>query len=369
MIGGVSTEATHRLILGIAVLFLFNLAFPKKAMALGEVFDLYDSPQGLAMGNAFSADATGYAANYYNPAGLAKGSSKSWVITPIDFEGILSFAGAARDWAARSFGISRLNPELANHPGSYDFFRGTLIPSVTRKNFGVSVLDSYYYAAQSDGKNIDINAGQDLGPTVGAAVSLWENRLKLGIATKFLLRNQIKGTFDAASLATDSAVMSNMKEGFGIGVDAGLLFRLPWTYVPTLALVAHDIGNTTFRPTHVLLNTQSTGAPDPLEQSYDGGFSIHPILWKGLRATIAVEVRNLERSDLPFRKRSHVGLQIESDRDFFFWAGANQLYPTGGLGYHVRGGDLEIGTYAEDIGEGTSDVEDRRFLIRYTVGF
>jgi hypothetical protein len=39
------------------------------------------------------------------------------------------------------------------------------------------------------------------------------------------------------------------------------------------------------------------------------------------------------------------------------------------MALRVKGGNLELGTYAEDIGYGTAVQSDRRIFFRYTIGF
>ena len=62
-------------------------------------------------------------------------------------------------------------------------------------------------------------------------------------------------------------------------------------------------------------------------------------------------------------------VQVENGRHLYLWAGLNQLYFTAGVGYHIAWGDLDLGTYAEDIGIGSTCQQDRRFFLRYTIGF
>jgi hypothetical protein len=85
--------------------------------------------------------------------------------------------------------------------------------------------------------------------------------------------------------------------------------------------------------------------------------------------TVAFEFKNIELIDTIWQKRIHAGIQIENDRNLYFWLGANQLYPTFGLGWRVKGGDLEVGSYAQDIGAGETRKADRRVFLRYTIDF
>lgn len=151
------------LLLKLLILGLFLAPFCEKAMALGEIFNLYDSPLGLAMGNAYTASAAGYNAIFYNPANLGKATKDEWQLVPIDLEGITNSAGVTEDLGAGGFDIYKLMSQMQNHPGAYNYFRLNALSSFTRRDMGISFLGSSYYAATSDGTNIDIRAGQDIG--------------------------------------------------------------------------------------------------------------------------------------------------------------------------------------------------------------
>jgi hypothetical protein len=345
------------------------LLFCTKSFALNELFDLYAPPQVVAMGGAITADATGYLSNYYNPAGLAKAAGHRIETILLDFEGNLSAQAAANGYHGGGFGINRLFSPIQNSPGQYSYFKFSSVPSITVKNFGISFLANYQYAGLSDGTNIDMNAHYDLGPTVGLATSVWGNRLKFGIDGKLILRNELNGVFPLASFTDVATTNAMAKEGLGAGADLGMILELPAYLIPTLGVAWKDaLVGTQFTPVKIL-NPAASGTPDAIAQSLNTGISIHPIIDRAWRATVAVEVQHWERTDLPLQKRLHIGIQIQREKTFFIWLGANQLLPTGGIALRVPGGNFELATYAEDVGDASTVVADRRYLFRYTVSF
>ncbi len=338
-----------------------------RALGLNEIFELYSAPQSLAIGNAFTADAAGFASLFHNPAGLAKAVKTGWEITPIAVDATASGAFLQSLVATRTTSIERMTQSLT--PGGYAYLKANAIPSFTRRNFGIAFLGSYEYAALSDGTTVDIRAGNDLGVVVGGATHLGNNIVKIGFGAKAVLRNQLLGSFAAAALADPTAVSSSMKEGLGLGADVGMMVTAPIRYLPTIGIVWKDILSTRFISTR-FLNPLSSGTPDPIAQSVHVGLSATPAIGKGKRLTISAEFRHLERADLPIQKRLHFGLQLAVSKRFFLWAGMNQLLlPTGGMATRMPGGDFEIGTSAVDIGSGTVVSPDRRFFMRYTIGF
>ena len=150
--------------------------------------------------------------------------------------------------------------QMQRHPGTYNYFRLNALSSFTRRDMGIAFLGSSYYAATSDGTNIDIRAGQDIGVYPSAAINLIGNELLIGVTGKVLVRDQLLGSFPVSQFTGDASVNSAMQEGIGVGADIGLTATLPIRYFPTASLVVHDVTQTTFTASHIL-NSAASGAP------------------------------------------------------------------------------------------------------------
>jgi hypothetical protein len=343
------------------------LAITAPAFALSELFETYNAPQALAMGNAFTADATGVNALFYNPAGLAKAEIKGWQITPVALDAVIGSGFISTAMTAKTLWADRLFQNLP--VGTYNYFRGTATPSFTKRGFGIALLGNYEYASLSDGTSVDMNYRKDFGVVVGGATNLYANMVKVGFSLKAINRSEMAGVYALSSIPPTDSTNGFMREGTGFGGDLGVLLTFPTAYLPTLGFAWKDmLLGTRFLPT-TLFNTTSAGIPATIAQSFNLAFSIHPILWKGARATFSAELRHLERIDLPLTKKLHFGFQYMVWKSFFLWAGLNQMYPTAGAGLRMSGGDFEISTYAQDVGAGTTATADRRFILRYTIGF
>ncbi len=343
-----------------AVVFLAAIARP--ALGLNEFFEIYNAPQALAMGNAFTAEASGANSLFYNPAGLARAEGRKWAFNLFSVDAAMA-AGSLANF--RNLWADAVLPSMA--AGTYQYTRFNVVPSISHRNFAIALLGTYEFAGLSDGTNIDLNYHKDFGVVVGTSTNLFSNLVKIGVAGKVFDRSEMLGTYTVASMASNPT-LNRMAEGLGIGVDAGVLLTLPMSFLPSLGFAWKDILGTAFRPLRIF-NTTTVGAPTAIAQSFNVGFSIRPILWRGTRAVITADLRHLERTDLPLTKKLHFGLQIMAHRSFFIWAGMNQMLPTGGFGLRLPGGDFEIGTYAADIGDATTVTADRRLQMRWTIGF
>lgn len=351
----------------ILALSLF-IAWP--TYALNEVLETYNAVQGLAMGNAFTADAVGVNALFYNPAGLARAENKGWSITPVALDTAFSTGYLATAGATRNVWFDRMLQTINTAPGNYNYLRGNLIPSATRRNFGIALLGTYEFAALSNGTTVDMNFRKDLGVVLGASTNLFSNMIKVGLSVKAINRAEMAGVFDPNSLTYPDPTAAHLVEGIGVGADLGVIFTLPATYLPTLAFAWKDaVIGMPFIPMKLFHGTTATGVPIAGTQSFNLGASIHPVIWKGARGTLSVELRRLERTDLDLFRKLHIGFQFVAQKRLYLWAGMSQMYPTGGVGLRMKGGDFELGSYAVDVGDVTTAISDRRFMMRYTIGF
>jgi hypothetical protein len=358
-------------LLAVAVfLFLYN----RPVFALGEQFSLYDSPQALMMGNAVTADSRWYTALFQNPAGLAQAyrrdTRRHWAVTPVAIDWIPSAATLGQVLSEKTMQFARTLALMQSSPGGYQYSRLNLVPSVTHRNFGVAALITSEFAAKSDGTNVDIRAGNDVAMVAGVASNFFGNILKVGVNVKAILRNQIEGTFAHSALPDTASIASNMREGMGFGADAGILLTAPLLWLPTFGLVVKDITGTRFTPSRILNQSNNGLAPSEIRQSINAGFMMSPILFRGIRANLTADLKYLDRPDIAFAKRVHFGAEIITEKRLYVWLGMNQLIlPCFGLGLRTVGGDLEVGTFAQDVGDGETREANRRFSFRYTIGW
>lgn len=352
-------------------IFLLSLLISplQSAFALDEFFDLYDAPQALSMGGTQAADSRGYVANYYNPAGLAKARSRHWHADIVGLEFHPGAGGISNIVSGSTFGIYQLYDDIQNNPDSYHYHRFNLTAAVTRRNWSFTFLSSYFLAARSDGSTVDTFAGSDIGPSLGFGTNLAGNMLKVGVSVSAIVRNELNGQFAHAALGSPDAIKQQMAEGLGFPINMGLMFTLPNRYLPTFAVLWRNAMNTRFSATS-LFNSQASGQdPQTIPQSFDAAFSIHPKFNWHFKTTVTFEVRHLERADVSFTKRTHIGVELENRRAMYIWAGLNQMYATLGFGLRVKGGNLEVGTYGKEVGTNPDSEQDRRFFMRYTIGF
>jgi len=352
------------------ILFVMLSLLIEPCLGLDEFFDSYQSGSCLAQGNACTASVSGYASHFYNPAALSRFRKKNSEIHLVVGEAHMNQEFANTLSTARDPDLANLLTPLQNRPGKYQFLSVSTLPAITFRNFSFAILGSYQVAALSGDTTLDIDARQEIIPSLGFSHQFAGNILRLGVSLKAVYLNQMKGVYQHTDLNSmnDDNLGTLIREGAGLRADTGLLLVLPHRFLPTFGISWMNMFDTVFRATR-FLNTQSPGAPDKISQSFSAGFSISPQFDRNWSSTVSVDYKHLELSAIPWKKHFHVGLELQNNRTFFFWGGLNQMYLTGGLGARIKGGHLEAGTYAKEIGEGSNFLEDRRYFLRYTLSF
>ena len=349
--------------------FLFFHISPLTASSvLNEYFSLYNAPEALSMGNAFDADSPGYLAPFYNPAGLSNYiAEKKKEIIPFDYTQVMSTGGFSSAWKAQSLGIYPLMGPMQTN-SQYSFFQLAMIPSFRFESFEVALLISYRYAAQSSSSGIQIDAVEDVVPTLAKSFHFFHRLIHIGFTGQVIDRNALQGSYAFGTFSNGNSVLSKMSEGIGVSLTTGIMATVPVKFLPTMGVVWHNMFDTAFHSIHFLNGRAlSNRVPNSLPQTFNAAFSIHPYLTKRFRGTFAFEMQHIEMGQLGVLGRMHLGAEVRNDYGFLIWAGLNEIYPTFGLGLRRPQGTFEVGTYAENIGTSSNMNGDRRFFLRYTL--
>ncbi len=353
-----------KLVMSFILFFVFVYSTISNA---SEVFEFYNGVRALGMGGVQVAVVNDETALVANPAAL--GRLRDYFVTVADPEieygsdtntliGLDIMAGVAPQ---RALNALNAKPTLRLSE------RVQVFPSLVLPNFGVGLLGKYRMTGDISGTNFNADYVNDFAAIVGFNFRLLDGRVKLGFNTKVINRSEVKGVFPTSS--TNLSVVNNGKEGLGLGVDIGLIFTAPWKTLPTLAIVARDFGDTKFSNGGVF-NTTSL-RPDTINQSYDIGVAISPILGKRTRSTFSFEIKdalNISAYD-DAAKLYHFGGEFNFFDAIFLRFGANQRYWTAGLEFAVKNYQLQIASYGEEIGTDVAPVEDRRYVLKFAYRF
>lgn len=350
---------------------LLVLGFASAFAHAGERYELYNGIRALGMGGTAIAVVNDETALLYNPAAL--GRLRDYFITIVDPEIAL---GESTEQIAGTDVLKMTNPQEALNkalvnPDKHMHLRGQVFPSIVVPNFGFGIFGKYEVNSEyiSATNKFKYEYNNDYAAVFGFNLRLFGGIVKLGANAKVINRIEIRRD-DIAPTSTNLSIKNLAKEGMGVGSDGGLILTAPVAWLPALAAVYRDIGNTTydFRD-GMFLNTANR--PETTEGSLDTAISFSPIMGKRTRSTVSFEYRDVltlsEEDDSS--RRLHAGFEINYADALFIRGGMNQRYWTTGLEVAMNNYQFQAAYYGEEIGTAAQTREDRRYVVKFSFRF
>lgn len=359
----------------------------------------YQSLRALGMGDAFVAVANDYSAIFYNPAGLARRT---------DGQINLSFDGGVTPKFAD---ISKQIQDAQNITGS-DSDKQQAIADVINSNAGntfglrftapngIWARPNWSIAVIPADLTVQMDLHNQVGPAINTTVYAdttiayayardynWipDSRFSLGVTGKFVNRGYFSKPVTVLEAAADPNLVKkeDLQEGYTVDADIGALWTpnvptegwLSWLSLakPTFGAVVRNVGELGFGQSLKLLNKEKTAAPEKLYRVLDlGSRWEYPELWifSG-RGTL--DVRDIGHPLFSAKKGLHVG--FEFDWTVASWwkghynVGLSQGYWTAGIGAQLTWFNLDLVSYAEDVGPYGSPQESRSYIARLNMDF
>lgn len=349
------------------------LLVPVMAFATSEWVEGYTNTRALGMGGALIGVTSDETSLYRNPANM--GSIRGYFGSLIDpeLEGQGTFTDIVRGGSlTKAVEVEHMAGELQKNPGEFYHAKVQFTPSFTTKNFGFGLIyrnELNAIVSKTATTKMDTFYQNDLGVVLAVNQSLFGGVIKVGASAKAI--NRIEIVSSTLTVSGGAFALSDIaSEGSAMAYDAALMIQLPYTWVPTLTGVIHDIGDTKFNARDGV-RAKTASQPATVKQSIDAAISLFPIHGNKIRSVWTVEYRDVtdSRKEDWTRKRLHVGTEINFRDIFFLRLGANQGYVTGGVEIASEKLSWQISSYGEEIGTEANPQEDRRYstrlLIRY----
>jgi len=345
----------------------------------------YSSVRALSMGNAVIAAADNPVdAMFYNPAFLAKikqSQTSLELINPQIEMGLGNFS-ISKDTSdiLQQRDLGKAAPLLDSDRNKGSYFNTAFYPNISAQNFALGFLIRTETSAYVNGDSTELNYKSRylMMPTLGLSAGLIGGRMKIGLAVRAIqiTENDKKASQVSAASSTQAAnygtvdFQANPDEGFGFGLDAGMSLTLPWTALPTIGVVARNIGDTSFpnkNPPFYSFGTGITSRHDSIKSTYDIGFSIAPKLGRGSTFLLAADYRDaMNRYDVNTLRRVNIGMELSFNKHFYLRLGARSGYWAAGIGISGQKASLDFGSYADELhATDYQKIEDRRVAIRY----
>lgn len=356
----------------LSVLAYSLLIMPVAALA-SEWVEGYTNTRALGMGGALIGVTSDETSLFRNPANL--GSVRKYFGTFVDpeLEGQGTFTDIVRaDSFTKAVEVEAMAGELQKNPGVFYHAKAQFTPSFTTKNFGFGLLyrnELNAVVSETATTKMDTFYQNDLAAVLAVNQSLFGGVIKIGASAKAV--NRIEIVSSTLTVSGGSFALSDIAaEGSAIAYDAGLMIQAPVAWVPTLTVVAHDIGDTEFTLRDGV-RARTASQPATVKQSVDAAISLFPIHGNKIRSVWTVEYRDItdSRKEDWSRKRLHVGTEINFKDIFFLRLGANQGYVTAGIEIASEKLAWQISSYGEEIGTKADPKEDRRYATRILFRF
>jgi hypothetical protein len=332
-----------------------------------EVIEFYNGIRGQSMGGAAVAVVNDETALYVNPAGLGKLRNYFGTVFDPEIEATSSYSTLNRTSPISTpTKIEQVSAALALAPNAYYHYKQQISPSFVVKNFGFGVFWKTSLGAimNTAGTELTTKYYDDMGIALGYNLRFFDGRIKFGFNGKLVSRIEVDKILDPAQ---DLTLATNGSEGVGISVDSGLMLAAPWHWLPTLAIVARDVGGTTYNSgSGVRLATATR--PAKQTQDIDVGVAIFPIHGNYVRSSWTAEIKKYlaYTNALTKTRYMHFGYELNLGDIFFIRLGMNQNYWTAGAEIVGKKIQFQLSSYGEDVGtDGVASVEDRRFGIKF----
>lgn len=342
-----------------------------------------------AMGQAFTAVADDQNALYYNPAGLAKRDSWSLeILSPYAgvnqylIENMDAFEDLAKLGQSGSGGntdkfVEDLKPILTALSGENHFLRVGINPYFVMRNFGIGVYVNEEAEVVPHGNALpnilDFQNQTDVDVRLGGGYRFFGDKLAVGGAASWHARGVVLldnlGVFDLVDISKDKAkrddfLKQSVRLGYGIGLDAGMLFTPVETWTPTIGLSIMNIGDTKFRKIKSSSSKFDAGTPDALPQTVNMGASVTPTFGSWfLRGALDFRDVNLPT---PASQKPALGGEAGFKGKWIsgaVQAGLSEGYASGGLELRMIVVNLRYATYKTERGYFPTQNPERRHLL------
>lgn len=392
-------RASH-LLLGTFVLCSFGTTWAADENVSNKIHHHYQAPRALGMGDAFVAVANDYSAIFYNPAGLAR-RENGQINLSMNFAGTSKFMDLYKDLEdINDSGKSEPDKQtdyfnlIEKNYGSYYSLRLAPVEGIwVRPKWGVALIPADVSVQMSMhrqvGPAINTTVYADTTLAVGYGDDVHDvphGRLSWGVTGKFVNRGFMSKPITATELAADTEVIKkeDLKEGYTVDADVGVLWtpELPdesfWSLLrltrPTFGAVVRNVAETGFGQSMKLLNKEGgEGKPERLYRVLDVGSRWeYPSFWIfGGRGVM--DVRDIGHPRFNWRKGLHLG--FEFDWTVTSWwkghyrVGMSQGFWTAGLSAELGIFNLDLVSYADDVGTYNTAIESRVYATKLSLDF
>ncbi len=320
-------------------------------------------------GGAFVALSDDANALFYNPAGLADIREPRASLLSMEVESNRMTYNMFQDAADCDFDDEAQTTSFLNkYMGDYGHAAVSSFPFYARPRFAFGLIGTVKTSLQVKNPQyprLIVDGVEDAGVCAGYAFSLLDGSVLLGASAKYIMRRSVYGEYtlpDITSGDFEDRVEDAIQDGTGALVDVGVIYKVGSYRVgdmPSSFQIGLSASN--------LVGSEMGDARD-LSEHVDLGMATR----MGEHLTIAVDYVDIftqMETDDDVGKRLHLGFEYRFTDALSLRAGLNQGYLTYGVGYEKKNIQVDLLSYAEEIGSYAGQTDSRRYLFRVGVGF
>jgi len=381
------------------ILILSALTATTSLMALGGEFAyLYKDPRIMGMGGANVAVGSYSTSIFSNPAGLA--SLKKEDGFTVELLGVKvgatgDIANFVDDLDAAGEDEDEITQVIEDYAGQH-FHVGVDNYSSVSKNsslfawsVGLLAATDVNLAAHPNHTDLLETSSRGYGGVLVGAAKPFDTkigRFDIGVGLKFISQQSYEGTITAAELAGDYDLtdMVEEKTSSGVGLDLGVTYHpfVDSMWHPAIGMSILNIGSMDMDDNYggqpMTLNFGASLSPEVpfldklvIALDYVDALNANTIRFYEYTDNEITAYTDYEDSDMMKRLRLGVGIGI-IDSTYFGTTvnvGMYQGAYTAGLDLTVLLLKLNVATYQEQIGTGSVDIPDRRYMVELGLGW
>ncbi len=304
---------------------------------------------------------------FNNPAGLAKNTKFRAEYLNLQFDVNSGVAGDMTQ-ATKMFNLGTLT-DVLNSDINYLYSGGIgNLTAVSWGGFAVGLLIQDRVRAYSDGTNVHYETNSLAVPALGYGFSLARGVVRLGYSLQLV--NLASGTTQSTA-DSGARFLSGLSEGRGLAHTASVNFAFPFTYLPTLSLVARNIGGVTYAAGSLLPRANNpTGVPPTEEMTVDAAFGMMVRISGQVKSNWYLQYKDINnRVSVPFLEKMNLGLDISLSPAVGIRAGMTGNQFSAGLGYRSESSEINLAYYKDPTPFKDVSYYDTRFALQYKVLF
>lgn len=350
--------------------FKFSFLFFSLMTSVASAADLYQmgqTPRGLAMGGTYMSYVRGAESLYYNPAALARVEGFDFILAKLQVAYSKDAVRLIDQMANRSGSSSFTAADVNGFYGLNSFADITLRSGFVMPYLGFGVYSSNFIMESFNNPpfpTFNANFISDYGYVVAGAIPLG-NTTSVGIAGRQVRRWGGQKDILVTDLigSNDKDVLQNAFQDKGVGhaLDLAFMTTISGPLNPTFVASWKDVGRTSFT------QTEGTSSPPSQDSNFSLGVSLqHDILFTSW--THALEYKFIGTQNEDLSKKIHLGTEMSVGL-FDVRAGLNQGYLTYGGGFDLWLFSADVAYYTVELGSTAGQQRNDRVVYSLTFEF